>query len=85
MTKVDKIDIDQVARYEFMKHMSLTELIDLVELHVKQQDNGCERIPVLLNEILDYYSDDIIQASIEIQENIRMYAYWNGGACQDLD
>ena len=85
MTKEKKTNIDDVANREFMKKTSLPDLIKSVERHVKEQDNGCERTPVLLQEILDYYPDNPARARREIQWNIGTYAYWNGGACQDLD
>lgn len=81
-----KINIDNVANHQFMSETSLERLIELVAIHIQQQNNQFEeRFPNELRQTLAYYSNDPERARECVQYAISEYAYWNGGACQNLD
>lgn len=81
-----KINIDNVANHQFMRETSLDKLIDLVAVHIQQQNNDMEEnFPAELRQTVAYYSDNPERARQSVQYAISEYAYWNGGACQNLD
>ena len=81
-----KINIDRVANHQFMRESSLEELIDLVATHIQQQNNELEeKLPNELRQTVAYYADNPSRARQCVQYAISEYAYWNGGACQNLD
>ena len=81
-----RINIDDYVSIEVLKKMTPLQILDVIDLHIKQQGNKNESDWTKTNriDIADNYGTYEEQWRDAIG-SLHTYAYWYGGACQNLD
>jgi hypothetical protein len=81
-----KINIDDYAPLDVLKKMTPLQILDVIDLHIKQQGNKNEsdwtetdRLDIANN--YGTYEEQWREAV----DSLHTYGYWYGGACQNLD
>jgi hypothetical protein len=81
-----KINIDDYAPIEILRKMTPSEIYDVIDRHIAEQKNEDEKnwTQVGRRSLLSETRSEKRKWQIAV-DSLQTYAYWYGGACQNLD